>query len=445
VSEPGAGLPAEAPATSGSSVDGAKVGISLRDVVGLVTGAGAAYGIVAAASPILTRLYSPADFGQFQIYITVFSFLLIVAAWRFEVAVLLPKEDRGGVEVAVLGLTAVLVMCAATAIAWAGLAAAGALHGRLEVLARHGWILPAAVAGGGVTAVMMQWALREGDYRGVSIARITQSSTIAATQVVAAFTPAGGAGLAIGDAAGRLAGSATLLWRGWRSHGAIARQVRASDLRAMLVRYWRFPVISSGSALLNTAGIVLPTWFLSAFGDAPLGWFALIDRMIGAPSALVGLQISQVYAAKAAKLAHEDPRGLRVLFRDLMVRLALTGALPFVALGLAGPWIFAFVFGEDWRPAGQYAQFLALMQYIGFFVWPLMPTLNILEHQHWQLAWDIGRLVVTAGLMAAGARFGGSPQWVVAGYAAGMSAGYVSHAALSYAAIHRRVREAAAC
>ena len=424
---------------------GDNAGINLRDVLALVTGAGAAYGILAAASPILTRLYSPEDFGHFQIYVTAFSFLLIVAAWRFEVAVLLPKDDRGGVEVAVLGLAAVAIMSAATLIAWAALTSAGALYGRLEVLARYGWMLPAAVAGGGATAVMMQWALREGDYRGVSISRITQSSTIAAAQIAMAFTPAGGAGLPLGDAAGRLAGSATLLWRGWRSHGALARQIRAADLRAMLVRYWRFPVISSGSALLNTAGIVLPTWFLSAYGPAPLGWFALIDRMIGAPSALVGLQISQVYGAKAAKLAHDDPRGLRRLFRDLLVRLAVTGALPFAVLGLAGPWIFAFVFGESWRPAGQYAQLLALTQYVGFFVWPLMPTLNILEHQHWQLAWDIGRFLVTAALMEAGARIGGSPTWVVAGYAAGMCAGYVAHAALSYYAIHRRVSKAAAC
>ena len=420
-------------------------GIGLRDVVGLVTGAGAAYGIVAAASPILTRLYSPADFGQFQIYITVFSFLLIVAAWRFEVAVLLPKEDFGGVAVALLGLAAVACMSTLTAIAWLVLTAAGSLHGRLDVLARYGWLLPAAVAGGGATAVMTQWTLRQSDYHGVSIARLTQSSTLTTGQLASAFTPVGGAGLMIGDAAGRLAGSATLLWRGWRSHGSVARQVTVADLRGMLIRYWRFPVISSGSALLNTAGIVLPTIFLSRFGDAPLGWFALVDRLVGAPAALVGLQISQVYAAKAAKLAHDDPAGMRVLFRDLLVRLAWTGAVPFALLGVAGPWVFAAVFGESWRPAGEYARVLAGMQFIAFFIWPLMPTLNILEHQHWQLAWDIGRLVVTATLMAAGARFGGSAVWVVVGYAAGMCTGYVTHAALSYLAIHRRIRETASC
>ena len=431
-----------APATSGSPVARVRVGVGLREVVELVTGAGAAYGIVAAASPILTRLYSPADFGQFQIYVTVFSFLLIVAAWRFEVAVLLPKDDKGGVEVAVLGLAAVAITCTAIALAWALLTAAGALHGRLDVIARYGWLLPVAVGGGGVTAVMMQWALREGDYTAVSIARITQSSTIAGTQVTTAFTPASGIGLPLGDAAGRIAGSATLLWRGWRSHGTLARQVRPAHLRAMLIRYWRFPVISSGAALLNTAGLVLPTVFLSGFGDTPLGWFALVDRLIGAPAALVGQQVAQVYGAKAAKLAHDDPAGLRILFRDLLLKLAWTGVLPFAALGLAGPWMFALVFGESWRAAGQYAQMLAVMQYIAFFTWPMMPTLNIQEHQHWQLAWDIARLILTAALMAAGARFGGTPVWVVAGYTGGNTAAYAAHAALSYYAIHRRVVEA---
>jgi len=416
-----------------------------RDVAALVTGAGAAYGIVAAVSPLLTRLYSPADFGQFQIYVTVFSFAQIVAAWRFDVAVLLPKEERGGVEVAVLGLAAVAITCGVTAIALAVFAETGLLRGRLDVLAHYGWILPVAVAGGGATSVLMQWALREGDYRGVSIARITQSSTIAGTQLASAFTPAAAAGLLLGDAIGRVAGSAALASRSWRSHGAMARQVRIADLQAMLVRYWRFPLISSGAALVNMAGLVLPTVFLSGFGATPLGWFALVDRLIGAPTTLVGLQISQVYGARAAKLAHDDPRGLSGLFRELLVKLAWLGVLPFGALAIAGPSLFALVFGESWRAAGDYARILALMQYIAFFIWPLMPTLNILEHQHWQLGWDLGRLALCAGAMAAAQHFGRSPIWIIGAYAAAMSVGYVVHGVLSYLAIRWRVAQEAPC
>jgi len=424
---------------------GARAGVGVREVLELVTGAGAAYGIVAAASPILTRLYSPADFGHFQIYVIVFSFLSIVAAWRLEVAVLLPKDDKGGVEVAVLGLTAALFTGAVTLAAWAVLSFSGMLAGRFEVLARYGWILPASVMGGGATAVLMQWALREGDRQGVSIGRVTQSSTIALTQVAAAFTPIGSAGLMVGDALGRLAGSTTLLWRGWRSHAALVREVRAADMRAMLIRYWRFPVIGSSSALVNTAGLVLPTLFLSGLGATTLGWYALVERLISVPTALVGAQISQVYGARAARLAHDNPAELRPLFLELLLKLAWTGAPPFAAVVLAGPWIFATVFGESWRVAGEYARIVAIAQYFGFFVWPVMPTLNILEHQHWQLAWDVGRLVVCAGAMAAAQSLGRSPFWVIGAYAIAMSIAYLAHAALSYTAIRWRIAEAARC
>ena len=52
--------------------------MGLGDIVRLVTGAGAAHGILAIATPLLTRIYSPDEFGQFQIYATTFAFLLVI-------------------------------------------------------------------------------------------------------------------------------------------------------------------------------------------------------------------------------------------------------------------------------------------------------------------------------------------------------------------------------
>jgi O-antigen/teichoic acid export membrane protein len=288
--------------------------------------------------------------------------------------------------------------------------------------------------------VLTQWSMRVADYNVVNVSRLTQSVTLVAGQVVGALSGFGGTGLMAGDAVGRLAGAASLWHKAWGTHRPVFRALRARDLREMALRYRRFPLISSGSALVNVGGIVLPTIFLSAFGAAPLGWFALVDRVIGSPSSLVGLGVLQVYSAKAAKLAHDDPEALRTLFRDVMLRLAWTGILPFAALASLGPWAFAFVFGESWRPAGEYARVLALMQYVGFVTWPLLHTLNILEHQGWQLVWDIGRLVACALAMWAAARFGGSAMWVVVAYSFSMLLCYCVHVALSYLAINGRIR-----
>jgi O-antigen/teichoic acid export membrane protein len=417
----------------------ARMGIA--DVFRLVAGAGAAHGIVAAATPLLTRIYSPDQFGQFQIYATTFAFLLVVAAWRYELAVLLPKDEDDGAAVvvlalAVVGLNAVLVAAGAGVLRSLGL-----VDPRLAPLQTYGWVLPFAIAGGGATAVLTQWCLRVNAVRAVSLARVTQSVGIVGVQLSGAVLPMGGAGLVIGDAIGRIAGSVHLARQAWRMHAAAFRGVRRSTMTALAWEYWRFPVISSGSALINTAGFVLPTVFLSAFGDAPLGWFALVDRVVGAPSSLVGLAVSQVYAANAARLMREDPRALRAMFLQLLGRLALIGVVPFACLGIAGPWLFTIVFGDAWRPAGEYAMSLAIMQYVGFVTWPLIPTLNLLERQDWQLAWDVGRFVLCGAAMGLTAHYVGTPLAVVMAYSASMLVGYCAHALLSYIAINRRVLE----
>ena len=121
------------------------------------------------------------------------------------------------------------------------------------------------------------------------------------------------------------------------------------------------------------------------------------------------------------------------------------GIVPFAALAIGGPWIFATLFGENWRVAGEYARVLALPQYVGFFIWPMMPTLNILEHQHWQLAWDVGRLVLCIACMAAAQYLGRSPLWVITAYALAMTLGYIAHAVLCFLAIHRCVIRRQAC
>jgi O-antigen/teichoic acid export membrane protein len=55
------------------------------------------------------------------------------------------------------------------------------------------------------------------------------------------------------------------------------------------------------------------------------------------------------------------------------------------------------VFGPEWAEAGRFAQLMAVAYLAGFAVTPVSQTLFILERQVLQLAWDVTRLVLTAG------------------------------------------------
>ncbi|MEA1879149.1 MAG: oligosaccharide flippase family protein, partial [Campylobacterota bacterium] len=64
-----------------------------RNVLTLMTGTTIAQAIPIAISPILTRIYTPEDFGVFALYMAIASIIAVVATGRYEMAIMLPKEE----------------------------------------------------------------------------------------------------------------------------------------------------------------------------------------------------------------------------------------------------------------------------------------------------------------------------------------------------------------
>ena len=64
-----------------------------------MTGTGLAQAIPIAISPILTRLYTPEEFGIFALYIAITAILTILVTGRYELAIMLPKEDEDAVNI----------------------------------------------------------------------------------------------------------------------------------------------------------------------------------------------------------------------------------------------------------------------------------------------------------------------------------------------------------
>ncbi len=63
-----------------------------RNVLTLMTSTTIAQAIPLAISPILTRLYTPSDFGIFALYMSISSIISVVVTGRYELAIMLPKK-----------------------------------------------------------------------------------------------------------------------------------------------------------------------------------------------------------------------------------------------------------------------------------------------------------------------------------------------------------------
>jgi len=415
-------------------------GAFIRSVSLLAGGTAIAQAIAVLAAPVLTRLYRAEDFGYLQIYMSVMAFAVVAVTLRFDQAVFLPEQDSVAANVLVVALASVFGFTASSACVLFFLNKAQ-LWNNDKTLQPFLWLVPIAMCGAGVYQSLSAWALRQKGYSRVSGTKITQVGSQIGTQIFSGIFYSGPLGLIVGDAIGRFAGSLSLAKFAWNRSSAVFRAVRLPACWAAAVRYKRFPLLSSSAALIGVAASAVPPLLIASFyGAKTLGWFALGDRVLGAPSILIGQAISQVYSVDAASLNATQPAKLHSLFLKAAKRLALIGLVPYSLFLIFAPSAFSFVFGGQWREAGEYARILALMHYAGFIVWPLTPTLNLLEQQVWQFAWDSGRMVFTLASLWVVSRFGGSARVAVGAFGFTMLLGYVCHLLLSHHAIKLRTK-----
>ena len=80
-----------------------RLGSYAKDSLILMTGTALSMGISLLSSPILSRLYNPDQFGLLTTFTSVYSVLLIAATCRYELAILLPKEEKEAFTVTLLG------------------------------------------------------------------------------------------------------------------------------------------------------------------------------------------------------------------------------------------------------------------------------------------------------------------------------------------------------
>jgi O-antigen/teichoic acid export membrane protein len=388
------------------------------------------------ASPLLTRLYTSSDFGHFQVYLSITVFCTVVASLKYETAVLLPDDGQVGANLLVFALCVTVGMFGVFSVVIWAINRSGVLGEYASGLRPYMWLIPFSAAASGAYQVLNSWALRIHAYRKATIAKVTQSVSQTSAHLLFGLMHLGVPGLLIGEAIGRMGGTLRLARAAWSESADLFRNVRLQGMWFAAVRYKKFPLISASSTLINTAGFAVPSLLIGGwFGASVLGWFALTDRILSVPAALMGQSISYVYTASAARLVNSNPRELRRFFLKTAWHCLLLGVVPFLALAFLGPMLFAFAFGEPWREAGLYAAMLAVPNMISFAAASLMSTLNILERQPLQLVWDLGRMLLTCGILYVAHTQNWLPRWAVFAYGTSMAFGYVCYLGLSYVAI----------
>jgi O-antigen/teichoic acid export membrane protein len=260
-------------------------------------------------------------------------------------------------------------------------------------------LLALAQFGAGIVSAFINWAVRTKSFGEIALNRLTQSAVLIAVQIGLGVVGFGAVGLVLGAVAGSIAGSTRLARVAWQRHAATFRQVSWSGMARVASRYRRFPIFSSGAALIANLGLRAPLLLLVAlFGPVVGGQYALAERVCYLPVTLIAGAVGhQVFIADSARLAREDPNELRQRFYQTTLSLAVLAIVPAILVAVAAPLLAGPVFGDEWREAGVLVAILVPMFYAAFVFTSTGDVLYVVERQALHLVREILRLGFLCG------------------------------------------------
>src|SRR5262249_12093464 len=154
------------------------------------------------------------------------------------------------------------------------------------------------------------WSLRRKQFPLIAQTRVVQVASRFTLQLGAALLKFGLPGLLVGETIARASGTGSFVRGFWKEDRNLLAKLKWPAMLSAARQYRHFPLVFSASGLLNAATLAFPGLFLVGFyGPTVTGWIALVDRVLGIPSVLIGQSLQQVYVSEGAPLIHSNPIG----------------------------------------------------------------------------------------------------------------------------------------
>lgn len=326
---------------------------TLRHIGILFSGKAAVQLIGLVSQPVLARLYTPAQFGEFAFFNSLLAILLIASSGRFEEAIVLSRRPYQAKRVFQLSqlflggyfvLTCLLIFLLPDSLQ--------------EWMMSQGlspstfYLIPFLILCSGYWQIVQNWLVRFRKYSQISSALLLQRVLIFLATVVLGFIPFKGNGLIAGLGVGAVAimGASLFLHR-----EKIAAPFR--HLRHYAAHFRQFPLFSLPSLYFFLFNQHLPVLWLNYFYNTGItGLYSMATTLIMLPLGALRMSVGQIYYERLAQAKQQEVLPLiRQSFYSHLIIL-----LPFsLFIFLSGESLTTFLLGDKWAETGLMAKLLA--------------------------------------------------------------------------------------
>lgn len=370
-----------------------------KSVVVLMSGSIVSQAIPIAIMPILTRIYSPDDFGLLSLYLSILSSLAVVGTFRYELAIVLPESRQDAknlfflCNIITLAVTVILMLLV---IVFSHNIALFFDNPSLEVWL---FLIPVSFLLTGFCQSLNYWSLRESRYSCIAKSKVYLAVMSSVTSVSGGYVNNGSVKwLFLSNAIGLVTAYLNLLSKN-KKYYTIKGEfgINATQMYRLACKYKKMPIFNMPNAFLETLRITVLNIFITRIFDIfILGQLSLAWRMIQVPTRIIGLSISQVFVKSISQATSEE---MYILSRNFVLYSACIGLPLFTLIYFLAPNIFVIVFGDAWDIAGHSASAMVPWLFTVFIMSPLSSVYVVTGRQEVVLLFTMISLVVLVAIL----------------------------------------------
>ena len=340
----------------------------LKSLAVLITGTVIAQSIGYLLAPVITRIYTPEEIGEFGVFQRIVLLIAILSTARYEFSLPLPKKGEHAFQLFRFSIKIALI----TNLISLGCAIIyGAISGK--PLDYYFLALGLVVSSFALAFFNLgtNWAIRLKDFKKISLSKITSSITNNGFRVIFGLFNLGYIGLVISFVLSLLVGASHFVFDFFKLNKQ--SKDRISNLKGLILakKHKNFPLASLPHALTDSLRDVLVAFIIiDCFSESVFGSFDHSFRMLRIPIMIIGVSMSQVFFNR---ISNYKKQGITIypLFKKLLIALCLLSIIPFSLIYFFGGDIFAFVFGQDWYQSGKLSEIMAPWLLLNFILSPL--------------------------------------------------------------------------
>lgn len=341
----------------------------------MILSSGIAQVILIITTPIITRLYSPTEFGEFTIFSNIAMILIPIINARYDLLIVNTKNDRSANILSQISFLISLLI----------------LLILIPIFAISAWLYPNFILDFifiiimlflvSLTNIFTNYLNKERKYKVLSLINVFRAGSMALLQIIFGLLALGSLGLIIGFSLSYIAGI-TLGYKTFKKHFNIVRD--KEETKALFLENKNQLVYSTPSILLNSLSFSVVVFFIGIlYTNTEVGIYGMAIRVLGIPVTIISLGLSKIFMQQANDYYIEHGN-----FRNLLLKfsiLVIVSIILYVPLYLFSEELVNILLGHSWVDAITVIKIVIPLFVIRLIVSTVSLSVIVLQKQQLEL------------------------------------------------------------